>query len=110
MWVFVWKNKNKKTAITLFLIIDIFISNCNLITLFFFLSNCNWLQLGYIYFVIKLRSLISLHVTSYFPTLLISATTHGYVYNNNSVTWYLTENRAFIIYCNCSDAEMFSAQ
>ncbi len=36
MWVFVWKNKNKKTVITLFLIIDIFISNCNLITLFFF--------------------------------------------------------------------------
>ncbi len=38
----VWKNKTQQTDVTPFVILNIFISNCNLIT-HFFLSNCNWL-------------------------------------------------------------------
>ncbi len=46
----------KKSDITPFVIINIFKSNCNLITHFFLVTVTNY---NYIYFVIKLRNLVT---------------------------------------------------
>ncbi len=43
----------KKSDVTLFVIISIFISNCNLITHFFLVTVTDY---NYFYFVIKLRN------------------------------------------------------
>ncbi len=49
-----------------FVILNIFISNCNLITQFFLVTVTNY---NYFYFVINY--VIPLHVTSYSPTMYI---------------------------------------
>ncbi len=46
MWEYVWK----KSDVTPFVIINIFISNCNLITHFFWVTVTDY---NYFYFVIK---------------------------------------------------------
>ncbi len=58
MWECVWK----KSDVTPFVILNIFISNCNLITHFFLVTVTNY---NYFYFIIKY--VIPLHVTSYSP-------------------------------------------
>jgi len=52
MWECVWK----KSDVTLFVIVNIFISNCNLITIFFLVTVTNY---NYFYFVIKLRNFVT---------------------------------------------------
>ncbi len=52
MWECVWK----KSDVTLFVIVNIFISNCNLITFFFLVTVTNY---NYFYFVIKLRNSVT---------------------------------------------------
>ncbi len=59
LYLSVWENNSD---VTLFVIITIFISNCNVITIFSSVTVTD-----YIYFVITLCNLV--YVTSYFPTL-----------------------------------------
>ena len=54
--------KGLTSDVTSFIIINIFISNCNLITLCFSVTLTDY---SYIYFVVK-------HVTSYSPTLIVT--------------------------------------
>ncbi len=52
MWECLWK----KSDVTPFVILNIFLSNCNLITHFFLVTVTNY---DYFYFVIKLRNSIT---------------------------------------------------
>ncbi len=52
MWECVWK----KSDVTPFVILNIFISNCNLITHFFSVTVTDY---NYFYFVIKLRNSVT---------------------------------------------------
>ncbi len=52
MWECVWK----KSDVTPFVIINIFTSNCNLITIFFLVTVTDY---NYFYFVIKLRNSVT---------------------------------------------------
>ncbi len=47
---------SKYSSVTPFVIVNIFISNCNLITHFFLVTVTNY---SYIYFVIKLRNALA---------------------------------------------------
>jgi len=59
----------KKSNLTPFVIINIFISTFNYeFNYTFFLSNCNWLQFN-VYFIYKLSNLVTYSITSDFPTL-----------------------------------------
>ncbi len=58
----------KKSDVTPFVILNIFISNCNLITHFFLVTVTNY---NYFYFVIKLRNSVTCNY-SYSPTLDIT--------------------------------------
>ncbi len=62
MWECVWIF----FEVTPFVILNIFISNCNLITYVFLVTVTN-----YNYFILYLNYVILLHVTSYSPALFI---------------------------------------
>ncbi len=51
-----WECVGKKSDVIPFVILNIFISNCNLITQFFLVTVTNY---NYFYFVIKLRNSIT---------------------------------------------------
>ncbi len=55
----------KYSNATLFVTVNIFIINCNLITHFFLVTVTNY---SYIYFVIKLRNAVTKKVTNYIVT------------------------------------------
>ncbi len=55
----------KYSNATLFVSVNIFIINCNLITHFFLVTVTNY---SYIYFVIKLRNAVTKKVTNYIVT------------------------------------------